>query len=162
MPEGPRFSSDVEYLPELRRLIVEGRVRLDFDAPHLRGMDSPVAVEAEVSRWAYLMVIASGLAFWWLGWPGALGTIATIGLGYVTLGHRWIASNQRRRIMDIALKEIGTWRKLWRHGGVSLSRVSDVKSPAITCRAPTESWVRFTDDVLRDSDPDTAVPLSSA
>jgi hypothetical protein len=113
--ETHRFASDAEYLPELRRLLLDGRVRLDFDARRLRGMDSPVAVEAEVMWWALFILASTGLASWWQGWEVAAGVAAASGLIYVTLGGRWLARNLRRRIMAKALADIGMWRKLWRH-----------------------------------------------
>lgn len=148
MSYGNRFATDSEYLPELRRLIVDGRVRLDFDAKHLRGMDSPVAVEAETGRWAYAMVIVVALAFWWQGWQGGLAAGVVMAALYLTLGRRRMADNLRKRIMDKALIDIGIWRKLWRHGGVSLQHQSEGAAP---CRAPGDSWIRFTDDALKET-----------
>jgi hypothetical protein len=145
--DGNRFATDAEYLPELRRLIVDGRVRLDFDAKHLRGMDSPVAIEAETGRWALVMVVVVGLAFWWQGWQAGLAAGVVMAAIYLTLGRRRMADNLRKRIMEKALHDITTWRKLWRHGGVSLQRQTPGTA---TCQAPGDSWIRFTDDALKE------------
>lgn len=152
MSESHRFETDKQYLPELRRLIVEGQVRLDFDVKHLRGLDSPVAVEAEVGRWAYVMIIVPGVVFWWLGWEAAAAALGAVILGYLTLGRRRIAANLRRRIMDQALKDIGLWRKLWRHGGVGLRSQATEASSALICQAPGDSWVRFAEAMLQSND----------
>lgn len=152
MPENHRFASDAEYLPELRRLILADQVRIDFDAGHLRGMDSPVAVEAEVMWWAMFILAATGFAFWWGGGALAAGVAVAAALVYATLGRRWLARNLRSRVMGKALAEIGIWRKLWRHGGVSLHYIAAGPAPALECRAPHDSWVRFVETVLREGD----------
>jgi len=149
VPENHRFASDAEYLPELRRLILANDVRIDFDAGHLRGMDSPVAIEAEVMWWAMFILAATGLAFWWQGWEFAAGVAVAAGLVYATLGRRWLARNLRSRVMGKALADIGIWRKLWRHGGVSLHCTAAGPAPALECRASNESWVRFVEAILQ-------------
>jgi len=140
------LESDTDYLMKLQQLVVAGSVLIRFDAGKLRGMDSPVVVIAETERWAMGMVALCGAVWWFFGlWPATGAAVLSV-LAYVFLGRQGIARNIERRVHEEALKDIVTWRALWRYGGISLV-VRD--APDLTCAAPDGRWIYFVEQVLK-------------
>jgi hypothetical protein len=126
-------------LARLRALHEAGRLRVAVDRSKLSHMDFPLALEADSNRWAYAIVIATGLVWWRFGTvPGLVG--AALGfLLYQIVGRRWVAARLERRVHERGLAELEIWRRLWRFGGVILS------DPATgdTCRGPDGRWMAF-------------------
>lgn len=139
----PRFESDLDYLKELRSRVHQGLVTLEYDHSVLGQAESPLAVQAEDTRWVFGGVFGA-IGGWFLGgWPLALGLMALCLVGYLTLGRRWIAAGLERRAKAALLDDADTWRRLWRHGGVTL--VAGPPAGQTRCTAPKESWLKFVD-----------------
>jgi len=126
----------------------DGTVRLSIDRRHLSHLDFPLALEADGNRWVYGLAALTALAFWrggaWAGLAaGALGTAI-----YLTLGLRDVARRLERRVRTRGLASVELWRRLWRFGGVVLTRPDGT-----TCRGPAESWMQLVRDLTPDSRP---------
>ncbi|HUK59740.1 MAG TPA: hypothetical protein VLV50_10960 [Stellaceae bacterium] len=115
-----------------------GDVTLRYDFKRLRHMDSPVAVEAEATRWAYATIAALLAALWFGGWLVGLGVALAVAILYYAVGTRMIERNIRRRIDEHSLGGLDDWQKLWRFGGVTL-----VARDGTTCAAPDGNWMAF-------------------
>jgi len=120
----------------LRRHIAAGDLTIRCDFRRLRHMDSPVAVEAESTRWAYAVVAATLFALWRLGWTAALAVAAAGVALYYTAGSAHVRRNIRRRIEARSLTSLDDWQRLWRFGGVAL-----VMREGRTCEAPQGNWM---------------------
>ena len=133
--------SEEQLLGRLRQLVRSGDVSLVIDAGHLDKLDSPVAVQAESTRWLYALVAFVGLAGWWQGVIG-LAIAAVVALA-IWIG--WVRPDVGRRIRNRvetqALDDASLWRKLWRHGGVQL-----VPRDGAPCVAPRDNWMQFVRD----------------
>jgi hypothetical protein len=144
--------TDKELLAGLRTLIDQGEVRLELDAARLDHMDSPVSVQSESTRWFAALFAACGAAFWFGGWIGGAASV----VASIVLWFAWVRPRNHRRIRarvhDAALKDIQTWRALWRFGGVGL--VAD----GATCSAPSDNWMQL----VRDRKPSAAQPIDSS
>lgn len=133
--------SEEELLRQLRELLRAGGATLAIDARHLDKLDSPVAVQAESTRWLYALVALVALAGWWQGAIGAAGAtvVATaLWFGWV---RRDVGRRIRIRVETQALDDASLWRKLWRHGGVRL-----VPRDGAPCVAPGDNWMQFVRD----------------
>lgn len=149
------LESDAEYLAKLRELIAAQSVRIRFDANKLRELDSPVVVIAETERWALAMVALAGATWWFVGlWPAA-GALAVCIAAYLTLGRWAIARNIEHRIHTKALKDISTWRALWKFGGISLEAASDASDG---CAAPGGRWISFVERLMEKAGPGASPP----
>jgi hypothetical protein len=121
----------------LGRLHADGALRLRLDFKRLDHIDCPVGIEADANRWAYAVLAATLLAFWFGGWKVAL-VIAALGiLAYYTLGRNHVRRRLRRRVEDGALTNLDLWRKLWRWGGIALVPVGG----GAECVAPDGNWM---------------------
>lgn len=130
-------STDSELLARLRAMLASGAVALDVDATRLNHMDSPVAVEAEANRWLAVMIVVCGAAFWFGGWPAGAAALVLSAALWLLYVRRWLRRRVERRVRVRALDDIGTWRRLWRFGGVRL-----VAGDAV-CAAPAGNWMQF-------------------
>jgi hypothetical protein len=120
----------------LRRLHADGKLALRLDYKKLSQMDSPVGSEADGNIWAYGGLALTIAAWWFRGWPVAVG-VAVIGvLAYFTLGRLYMHRRIRRRVEDKALLEFALWRQLWKFGGVALTA-----SAGEDCAAPQGNWM---------------------
>ena len=113
-----------------------GELSLRYDFKRLRHMDSPVAVEAESTRWAYATIVAILASLWLGGWWLALGVAGIVSTLYYVVGLRLIERNIRRRIDERSLGSLDDWQKLWRFGGVTLATRDDK-----ICEAPDGNWM---------------------
>jgi hypothetical protein len=133
--------SEEELLGQLRALLRAGTVRIAIDAGHLDKLDSPVAVQAESTRWLYALVAGIGAAAWWQGVPGlvlGISVAAVVWFGWV---RRHVGRRIRNRVETQALDDASLWRRLWRHGGVRL-----VPREGGACVAPRDNWMQFVRD----------------
>jgi hypothetical protein len=133
--------SEAELLGQLRTLLRSGSVTIAIDAIHLDKLDSPVAVQAESTRWLYALLGGVGAAAWWQGMAGLAGGTAiavAIWIGWV---RRDVGRRIRNRVETQALHDATLWRKLWRHGGVRL-----VPRDGGPCVAPRDNWMQFVRD----------------
>jgi hypothetical protein len=154
------FASDAEYLSKLRHLVESGAVRIDADISKLKGMDSPVAYEADTERWAMAMVVLVGGVWWFFGaLPAGAAAVISV-LAYIFLGRRQIGATIRRRIHEKALADISIWRALWRMGGVTLVAQAPHLPADVICAAPDGSWIRFVEQAVRPREP--AAPVTTA
>jgi hypothetical protein len=140
-PGAARVETDRELLDRLRRLRAAGRLALELDHRRLSHIDSPVAVEAESTRWIYGGLALVAATWWFLG--GAAGAAAAIlGLAaYLTLGKADVRRRTARRVEERALGDVALWRRLWRFGGVALT------AEGRRCAAPEGNWMQFVRDV---------------
>jgi hypothetical protein len=132
--------TDEQLLAELRRLRQAGTVALELDHRRLAHIDSPVAVEAEGTRWVYLGIVAAGAGWWFLGIWAGLGVAAAALALYLTLKAD-LRRRAARRIDERALADAGLWRRLWRFGGVTL------EARDRRCAAPAGNWMQFVRDL---------------
>ena len=139
--------TDAELLAALRELLAAGRVRLELDIGRLEHPDSPVAVQAEATRWFYALAAVIAAATWFGGWQGALAALATAVAFWFGWVKRDVARRIRGRVDTLALADPVVWRKLWRRGGVILHGTDGARSAA-----PTDNWMQF----VRDHAPRTA------
>ncbi len=153
--ETPHYSlgSDIDYLAKLDELVAAGKVRVKFELARLRGLDSPIAVQADTERWALGLVALTGIAWWWQGIPAAAAVFGLGVVAYLAIGRPGVARRLEQRIHQKALKDIAVWRALWQHGGISLEATSGTHEP---CVAPKGSWIRFLEGVMADSQPPAA------
>jgi hypothetical protein len=144
----PRYSlgSDTEYMAKLRDLVAQGTVNIQLtDLAKLRGLDSPVGVQAETEQWAWGLIIPTGLVWWQFGIIAAVATgLAWIAL-YLTAG-RWLIRRRTFNRVRKALSDGNTWRALWRFGGIRLASTGPDGAQAV---APDDSWIRFVEQAIR-------------
>ena len=130
--------TDAELLASLRELVEAGEVRLALDAAKLNHMDSPVAVQAESTRWFAAMAAAVLACGWFLGWIAAGGAfLASIAIWFAVVLPS-VARRIRFRVESQALAEVEIWRKLWKRGGVTLE-----PRAGAPCAAPADNWMQF-------------------
>lgn len=135
---------DTDLLEMLRSAEADGRVTIGLDPRKLDDVDSPISIQAESTRWIYGLM-AAALFVWWLGGASAgIGAIAAGALIYATIGRRQVERNIRRRFYGHGIRDIGTWRKLWRLEGITLS----FDSGGEACASPDGNWQRFVLDNL--------------
>ncbi len=136
---------DTDLLEMLRSAEADGRVTIGLDPRKLDDVDSPISIQAESTRWIYGLM-AAALFVWWLGGASAgIGAIAAGALIYATIGRRQVERNIRRRFYGHGIRDIGTWRKLWRLEGITLAgpaaRAGTKGAPV--CSSPDGNWQRF-------------------
>lgn len=133
--------TDSELLVALRDRVHAGSVTLALDLARLDKTDSPVAVQAESTRWLYGLIGLGAAASWWQGMTGAV-VAGIVGVG---LWYGWVRPDVGRRIRKRvelrALDDVGLWRLLWRFGGVQLR-----SSEGVICAAPGDNWMQFVRD----------------
>lgn len=135
---------DTDLLRMLDSAQREGRVTIQIDAQRLDHMDSPIAVDAESTRWIYGLAVLVA-ALWWYGGAeyGVRALIAAVVI-YATLGRHLVERNLRRRFFATGIKDIITWRKLWRLKGITMSHPAS----GAVCTSPEGNWQRFVLDHL--------------
>jgi len=125
-----------KFFSALNRLHTDGKIALRLDYKKLTHLDSPVGSEADGNIWAYGGLTLAIAAWWFRGWPMAVG-VAVIGvLIYFTFGRWYMHHRIRRRVEDKALADLTQWRRLWTFGGVAL-----VPSTGKECAAPQGNWM---------------------
>lgn len=135
---------DTDLLEMLRSAEADGRVIVGLDPRKLDDVDSPISVQAESTRWIYGLM-AGAILVWWLGGAYAgIGAIAAGALIYATIGRWQVERNVRRRFYNGGIRDIGTWRKLWRFEGITLAcNPSAGTEGGPVCRSPDGNWQRF-------------------
>ena len=129
--------SEREMLTRLDQLVQAGTLRLTVDRSKLSHMDFPLGLEADGNIWVYGMMAATAVIWWRLGsWAGLAAAIVSF-LAYQTLGKAYVARRLDRRIRDKALKDVDSWRALWRFGGVILTPATG----GPPCQGPAGSWI---------------------
>ena len=125
-----------DLLARLERMVESGALTLTVDRTKLSSLDFPLASEVDGNIWVYAMAAVSAVLWWRVGmWYGIAAGVTSLIL-YQTLGKRYIARRLDRRIRERGLKEMDTWRALWRFGGVILTP-ADGGPP---CQGPQGSW----------------------
>lgn len=145
-PAAPEFASDSDYVARLQELVAAGRVIIEVDAGRLNNVESPVYVDADTARWAFAVVIGAVAAWVAFDWRAALGVAVLVLVLYRIIGRRRIAGAIERRVHKEALTDIGVWRQLWRHGGVTLR--SGAGADARSCAAPEGNWMGFVGEMI--------------
>jgi hypothetical protein len=125
-----------ELLAKLEAMVQSGKLILTVDRSKLSSLDFPLSSEVDGNLWVYGMAAASALVWWRVGmWFGIGAGVASL-LLYQTLGKAYIARRLDRRIRERGLKEMDTWRALWRFGGVILTPAAG----GTPCQGPQGSW----------------------
>ncbi len=142
---------DTDLLEMLRSAAADGRVTIGLDPRKLDDIDSPISIQAESTRWIYGLMAAALLVWWLAGAYAGIGAIAVGALIYATIGRRQVERNIRRRFYGHGIRDIGTWRKLWRLEGITLAcnlragacnpRAGTKGAPV--CCSPDGNWQRF-------------------
>lgn len=137
----PRTERDL--LRTLARAVRDGRVTVTLDLKRLLHTDSPIAVQAEHTRWLYgvtAAAVVAGLAWGWR--PGLAALVAGV-IVYFAVGRPWMHRRMRGRFLDSVLNDLAAFKKLWRLRGVTL-KVGDT-----VCESPGGDWRRFVLDWLK-------------
>jgi hypothetical protein len=141
MPEsdlfaGPPPDSETALLRQLDELVAAGRIALAIDRRKLTHIDFPLGLDSDGNLWAYPLVLASALAWWFGGiWIGLGAAVAAAAI-YQIFGRAFMARRLERRIRERGLKNTETWRKLWRFGGVVLT-----PADGPPCQGPDGNWM---------------------
>ncbi len=135
-PPPPDRRSDAALLILLDRAITEGRITLALDRRKLSSADFPLSLESESNLWVYPLLILVGIAAYYGGIYGGLAGFIGAFFLFQRVARPWIARRIETRIRSRALKEIETWRKLWRFGGVILTRTDTGE----TVQGPDGHW----------------------
>jgi hypothetical protein len=137
----PPTDSEAALLRRLDALVEAGRIALTLDRQKLGHIDFPLGLDSDGNRWAYPLLAATALIWWFAGhWIG-IGTACAAALIYQTLGRADIARRLERRVRERGLKSTEIWRKLWRFGGVILT-----PADGRPCQGPDGSWTRLVRD----------------
>ena len=125
-----------ELLAKLEAMVQSGKLILTVDRSKLSSLDFPLSSEVDGNLWVYGMAVVSALIWWRVGmWFGIAAGVASLVL-YQTLGKAYIARRLDKRIRERGLKEMDTWRALWRFGGVILTPAGG----GAPCQGPQGSW----------------------
>lgn len=135
--------TEKDLLRVLARAIRDGRVAVALDLGRLLHTDSPIAVQAEHTRWLYGVTAAAVVAGFAWGWRPGLAALAAGVVLYFTVGRPWIRRRMRARFFESVLDDPAAFKKLWRLRGVML-RVGDA-----VCDSPGGDWRRFVLDRLK-------------
>lgn len=130
---------DFEYLKLLRASIESGAITPILDFAKLEHMDSPISVESDTNRLAYVLIILVGGALWFWGmWAGIGVALAGVVAWFAVLRGRH-RRRMEQRLRQQALNDLETWKKLWRMTGVTLI---NAKTGA-ECVSPAGNWRAF-------------------
>lgn len=135
---------DTDLLHILETAHGEGRITIVIEAKRLDHMDSPIAVVAESNRWFYGLVVAAGLIWWLAGTYYGVAALIAAAIIYGTIGRHVVERKLRRRFFDKGIKDIITWRKLWRLNGITMEHPAS----GAVCASPGGNWQRFVLDHL--------------
>lgn len=135
---------DTDLLDMLETAHREGGITIVIEPRRLDHMDSPIAVDADSSRWLYGLIVAAGLIWWWAGTFYGVAALIAATIIYGTIGRNMVERRLRQRFFDIGIKDIIIWRQLWRLKGITM------KHPAsgAVCASPDGNWQRFVLDHL--------------
>lgn len=136
-----------DLLAALARAVGEGVVTVELDCKRLLHTDSPIAVQADHTRWLYaigLAVLAVG--FLW-DWTRGLVALVIGVVFYAGVGQPWIYKRMRARFFTKTLFDIAAFKRLWRLSGVGLNMVGADGQP-VSCASPDGDWRRFVLDRL--------------
>ena len=135
------------------RLVVayrRGEVAIDIDAAALGHPHCPLSAKVYSTRAFYAIVAVVGLSFAVFGYEvrravGATGVKRSL-VFYLdrALGRRLVHRKMRAFACAQITGNVELWRKMWRFGAITLSRVT--ADGPLHCRAPEESWRAFSRD----------------
>ena len=146
-PPQPGSETDASLYERLCAAIDGGEVTLAFDLRRLRQGDSPVAIQADGNVWflpSALAVVGGWLAVgkytdipsWEVGVPLLVAAVVI----HLTVARRYVERRLEKRVAVFARKDVASWRRLWKFGGVMLERGG--ATPA-RCAAPDGNWFEF-------------------
>lgn len=135
-PPPPDRRSDDALLILLDRAITQGLVILTLDRRKLSSADFPLSLESESNIWVYPLLVLIGIVAYYTGLYGGLAAFIAAFFLFQRVARPWIARRIETRIRARALKEIEIWRKLWRFGGVILTRADTGQ----TVQGPDGHW----------------------
>ncbi len=145
LPPSKRDDPDDRAL--FNRLVVayrRGEVAIDVDAAVLGHPHCPLSARVYSTRSFYTIVAVVGLSFAVFGYEVAIGTAVGSLLLYWIVGRRLVHRKMRAFACAQITGNFELWRKMWRFGGITLSRES--ADGPVHCRAPDESWRSFARD----------------
>jgi hypothetical protein len=152
-----KLNSANDYLPELRRYLVSGKITLQLDFRYLSRTHSPVSTDAEQARLILAALVGIPVAWWvWNVWL-ALALGIAIGALYYFVERPRVQRKILKLVMDKALVEYSRWTALWQYGGITLSYVDVRAGKRETCVAPSGNWVGFLNRLV-DIDTNTQCP----
>jgi hypothetical protein len=131
----------------LSRAIRAGEVVVDLDCRRLFHTDSPIAVQAEQTRWIYGCGVVALAAGFGLGWQYGAGVVAAGFILYAAVVRPRIRRRMVERFYQSTIFEIGLFKKLWRVRGVTM-RKALAQGGEIVCASPDGDWRRFALDHL--------------
>lgn len=120
------------------------RITIVIEAERLDHMDSPIAVDADSTRWLYGLAVVVGAIWWFGGTDYGVRALIAAAVIYGTIGRHMVEKNLRRRFFDTGIKDIITWRKLWRLKGITMEHPAS----GAVCASPEGNWQRFVLDHL--------------
>ncbi len=121
-----------------------GEVAIDIDAASLGHPHCPLSAKVYSTRAFYAIVAVVGLSFAVFGYEGAIGAAVGSLLFYWIVGRRLVHRKMRAFACAQITGNFELWRKMWRFGAITLSRVT--ANGLARCRAPEESWRAFARD----------------
>ncbi len=121
-----------------------GEVAIDIDAAALGHPQCPLSAQVYSTRAFYAIVAVVGLSFAVFGYQVAIGAAVGSLLFYWIVGRRLVQRKMRAFARAQITGNFELWRKMWRFGTVTLSRVP--ADGPVHCRAPDESWRAFARD----------------
>lgn len=129
------------------RLVVayrRGAVAIEIDAAALGHPHCPLSARVYSTRAFYAIVAVVGLSFGVFGYQVAIGAAVGSLLFYWIVGRRLVHRKMRAFARTQITGDFEHWRKMWRFGGITLSRVT--ADGPVHCRAPEQSWRAFARD----------------
>ena len=121
-----------------------GEVAIDIDAASLGHPHCPLSAKVYSTRAFYAIVAVVGLSFAVFGYEIAIGAAVGSLLFYWIVGRRLVHRKMRAFACAQITGNFELWRKMWRFGAITLSRVT--ANGLVHCRAPEESWRAFARD----------------
>ncbi len=121
-----------------------GEVAIDIDAASLGHPHCPLSAKVYSTRAFYAIVAVVGLSFGVFGYQVAIGAAVGSLLLYWIVGRRLVHRKMRAFACAQITGSFEAWRKMWRFGGITLSRRA--ANGLVHCRAPEESWRAFARD----------------
>ncbi len=143
----PSKSDEPDDRALFNRLVVayrRGEVAIDVDAAALGHPHCPLSARVYSTRAFYAIVAVVGLSFAVFGYEVAIGTAVGSLVFYWIVGRRLVHRKMRAFACAQITGNFELWRKMWRFGAITLSRVT-ANGPA-HCRAPEQSWRAFARD----------------
>ncbi|MFM2130324.1 MAG: hypothetical protein RL477_1870 [Pseudomonadota bacterium] len=140
-----------DLLAALARAISDGAVSVELDCNRLMHTDSPIAVQAEHTRWLYgIVAVTLAVGFGW-DWTRGLAALILGIVFYAGIGRPWLHRRMRARFFTSTIFDTGQFKRLWRLKGVTLRLAGAAAALSAgpagggedSCDSPQGDWRRF-------------------